>query len=37
VLEELAPVREVPSSGGQLELVLDLPMPSVSLLELSPA
>jgi xylan 1,4-beta-xylosidase len=37
VLQELEPAREVLSTGGRLELELELPMPSVSLLELSPA
>lgn len=37
VLQELEPAREVLSSGGRLELELELPMPSVSLLELTPA
>jgi xylan 1,4-beta-xylosidase len=36
-LQELGPPREVRPSGGRLELELELPMPSISLLELSPA
>jgi xylan 1,4-beta-xylosidase len=37
VLEDLEPAREVLATDGQLELALELPMPSISLLELSPA
>ena len=37
MLQELGQMREVLSSGGRLELELELPKPSVSQLELSPA
>jgi xylan 1,4-beta-xylosidase len=36
-LQELEPERFVVPSGGRLELNFELPMPSISLLELSPA
>ena len=36
-LEELEPVRRVAAAGGAVELAFDLPMPSVSLVELVPA
>jgi xylan 1,4-beta-xylosidase len=36
-LEELEPARRVAAAGGALELAFDLPMPSVSLVELTPA
>ena len=36
-LEELEPERAVDASSGSAELAFDLPMPSVSLLELTPA
>jgi xylan 1,4-beta-xylosidase len=35
-LEDLEPERILPSDGGSLELQLDLPMPAISLLELTP-
>ncbi|HSK37945.1 MAG TPA: xylan 1,4-beta-xylosidase, partial [Actinomycetota bacterium] len=35
-LEELEPARRVRSEGGVIELALDLPMPSLSLVELAP-
>ena len=34
-LEELEPARRVEAEGGVVELVFDLPMPSVSLVELT--
>ena len=36
VLEELEPPRAIAASDGRVELAFDLPMPSVSLIELSP-
>ncbi len=36
-LEDLEPERAVSLDSGSLELSFDLPMPSVSLIELSPA
>ena len=36
-LEELEPARRVGAGGGVVELAFDLPMPSVSLVELVPA
>jgi xylan 1,4-beta-xylosidase len=36
-LEELAPPRQVMAAGGAVELAFDLPMPSLSLVELHPA
>jgi xylan 1,4-beta-xylosidase len=36
-LEELEPARRVAAGGGAVELAFDLPMPSVSLVELVPA
>jgi xylan 1,4-beta-xylosidase len=36
-LEELEPTAEVATPNGSVELAFDLPMPSVSLIELSPA
>jgi xylan 1,4-beta-xylosidase len=36
-LEELEPARRVAAAGGAVELGFDLPMPSVSLVELVPA
>ena len=36
-LEHLEPEREVGSDDGALELAFDLPMPSISLIELTPA
>ena len=36
VLEELEPARAISASDGRIELTFDLPMPSVSLIELSP-
>ncbi|HEV2869779.1 MAG TPA: glycoside hydrolase, partial [Actinomycetota bacterium] len=36
-LEELEPARRVGAGGGVVELDFDLPMPSVSLVELVPA
>ena len=35
-LEELEPKRVVEAASGSIELAFDLPMPSVSLLELAP-
>jgi xylan 1,4-beta-xylosidase len=37
VLEDFEPPRDIDASGGTIELAFDLPMPSVSLLELVPA
>ena len=36
-LEELEPARLVEAGGGVVQLAVDLPMPSVSLVELVPA
>ena len=36
-LEELEPARRVEPEGGVVEVAFDLPMPSVSLVELDPA
>ena len=36
-LEELGPPRTLPADGGRLRLDVELPMPSISLIELAPA